>query len=408
MHPEPLALSLQPDDLRDLPLTATEIAQPDAAFSALIEQVYEAALDASLWPEVLASAAGWLSASRGLLFTPWLGLGDDGFFYSHGITAEEMTIWSSRHVGKDFWTERVAALGLGSEGSVVLAQDLSTREELLASDYYRHHLVRMGIAWFLGSVVLVPSERNGQLPAVGFSVYRGADEPGFDELSRRKMQLLVPHLSRALGVMFRLRDAEITAGSAAAALDALRFGVVQLDGVGQVVHCNAAARRILASGDGLGAERLFLRARDPAAQALLRQALDATANADGGTQVSHFSEVLRVPRTANGEAYLLQLSRLPVASRFGTLHAASRMVVFITDERRPALADGDVLQRLYGLSPAEARCALALGEGQLAQAAERLKLSIETVKTQLKQIYAKTGCQSRADLTRLMLSLAHV
>jgi DNA-binding CsgD family transcriptional regulator len=214
-------------------------------------------------------------------------------------------------------------------------------------------------------------------------------------------------------VMFRLREADLEAASAAAALDALSFGVVQLDGVGRIVQCNREAARILESGEGLGARHSFLHAAESAAHELLRQALDATAATIGDgaaqlAQVAHFSEVVRIPKSASGEAYVLQMSRLPAASSFGPLNIASRMVVFITDERRPATADLDVLRRIYGLSPAEARCALALGEGKLSQAADRLQVSVDTVKTQLKQIYAKTGCHSRADLTRLLLSLAHV
>jgi DNA-binding CsgD family transcriptional regulator len=64
--------------------------------------------------------------------------------------------------------------------------------------------------------------------------------------------------------------------------------------------------------------------------------------------------------------------------------------------------------RLYSLSPAEARCAVSLGEGTLGSAAADLEVSVDTAKSQLKQIYAKTGCHSRADLTRLLLSLSHV
>jgi DNA-binding CsgD family transcriptional regulator len=127
----------------------------------------------------------------------------------------------------------------------------------------------------------------------------------------------------------------------------------------------------------------------------------------GESTIAHFSEAVRVPSTS-GAAWLLQLSRLPVASRFGHLHGAARVIVFVTDERRAGATDQEVLMRLYQLSAAEARCAVALGEGKLAEAAERLGVGIDTVKTQLKQIYAKTGCHSRADLTRLMLSLAHV
>ena len=71
---------------------------------------------------------------------------DGGFFYSHGVSTEDMTVWGSRYVGTDFWTARLQERRLAFEGSVFRDSALSTRRELLASDYDREHLTRMGIA----------------------------------------------------------------------------------------------------------------------------------------------------------------------------------------------------------------------------------------------------------------------
>ena len=63
--------------------------------------------------------------------------------------------------------------------------------------------------------------------------------------------------------------------------------------------------------------------------------------------------------------------------------------------------------RLYNLTPAEARTARALAGGaKLAAAAEDLGLSVNTLRTQLQQIYAKSACANRAQFARLMLSVA--
>ena len=67
----------------------------------------------------------------------------------------------------------------------------------------------------------------------------------------------------------------------------------------------------------------------------------------------------------------------------------------------------DLLMELYRLSPAEARLAVTLSEGdELAEAAQRHGISLNTAKSQLQAIYAKTGTDNRARLTRLLLSLA--
>ncbi|HEY0956408.1 MAG TPA: hypothetical protein VGE36_16735, partial [Roseateles sp.] len=206
-------------------------------FAQLLDMVYEASMAPLQWPQALARAADWLGASRALLFTPGAAVDADGFFYSHGVSAEEMTIWSSRYVGQDFWTARVLERSLAYEGSIFRDGDLSTRQELLASDYYREHLVRMDIGWLLSGVILAPADAS--LPVVVLSSYRGVDAAqGFDDVARERLALLLPHLSRALAVMLRLRRAEHQAAASASALDALGCGVALLDRRGRIVHAN--------------------------------------------------------------------------------------------------------------------------------------------------------------------------
>lgn len=56
---------------------------------------------------------------------------------------------------------------------------------------------------------------------------------------------------------------------------------------------------------------------------------------------------------------------------------------------------------------AEARAALAAtGAGALGEIADTHELSINTVKSQLQQVYAKTGAKGRAELVRLILGMA--
>jgi DNA-binding CsgD family transcriptional regulator len=58
----------------------------------------------------------------------------------------------------------------------------------------------------------------------------------------------------------------------------------------------------------------------------------------------------------------------------------------------------------YGLTPAEARLAIALLAGRrLADYAAEQKISLNTAKYHLKQVFAKTGHTRQADLVRDLL-----
>jgi DNA-binding CsgD family transcriptional regulator len=60
---------------------------------------------------------------------------------------------------------------------------------------------------------------------------------------------------------------------------------------------------------------------------------------------------------------------------------------------------------VFALTPAEARTALALFEGdRLQDVADRLGLSLATVRTHVQRAFDKTGTHRQADLVRLLLA----
>lgn len=74
--------------------------------------------------------------------------------------------------------------------------------------------------------------------------------------------------------------------------------------------------------------------------------------------------------------------------------------------RCPAIAP-ELLQSTHGLTPAEARVAIALLDIYSAKGvANYLGVSFNTVRTQIREIYAKLGVDNRARFVKLMLELA--
>ena len=72
----------------------------------------------------------------------------------------------------------------------------------------------------------------------------------------------------------------------------------------------------------------------------------------------------------------------------------------------PANVDAIDLLRSVKLTPAEARLAVAVGQGQSArEAAQQLGISEHTVRSTLKQVYGKLGIRKRAELGHLIARL---
>ena len=91
---------------------------------------------------------------------------------------------------------------------------------------------------------------------------------------------------------------------------------------------------------------------------------------------------------------------------FGTADGArpSRAIVFLYRLESVAQVRSELLCELFSLTPAEARAALQLLHGGgVTEMAERLGVSVNTFKTQLRVACEKTHTHRQADLLKLLL-----
>ena len=188
-------------------------------------------------------------------------------------------------------------------------------------------------------------------------------------------------------------------------LDRVASGVVVLDRAAHVMFANRAAQTLAAEDGPLRLRHGALSAASPAQArqlaALIRAALLGAPLA-----------TMSVTSPVDGRRVAVQVS--PVRGRDRDRLAAFRLrdpavLVFLSD---PAAAPDLPERRLidvYGLTATEARVALAVAAGgALADAAAQLAISLNTAKTHLARIFAKTGTRRQAEVARLVTVLAQV
>jgi DNA-binding CsgD family transcriptional regulator len=381
--------------------------------SDLIGLIYEGATDPSRWTkDILPAVAEYIQAPQCYLFTPLHTPLDGGFIFLHGITQDQIDLYAKKYQSEDPWAVAAFEKNLAFEGNVTLGDELIPRERWLESKAYKECFNRdRNMAQMMTSVVFGGNPTNSMLTCC--SLFRGLHHPDFCEEDRTRLRLVLPHLSRSLGVMQRLRSAELTVATTLAALDRLSAGVLLIDANGAVAFANRSARRMLEDGDGLRLRKLThgtchgdLVAESAAANKAIGDAISATLSRDP-FDTPHFSNCVSVPRTSGVASYTLQFSALGEHGEFGGDSGAYAAIVFIADGAQEVHVDPALLQSAYGLTPAEAKVAVTLLESSSAQeAAEKLGTSPNTVNTQVKQIYAKLGVDSRTRFVKLLLGLA--
>lgn len=382
------------------------------SFSALVGRIYQGATDPGVWPDIIQDIAAWMEAPKIILFTPQIVPANGGFMFPHGITQRFFELWPTHHKPMDFWVERAVERNFIVQGNVGVGEELVTAAELAESRWYREVLAPEEIFHLVTSIVFDGSD--GQNPCVVCSLYRGLGAEAFDDDDKQKLSLILPHISRALGVMLKLRNAEFKLVASHAALDRIGTGVLLVGCDRSILFANRAAKNILAESDGLSLRKLGACAlghlfsgnmeTQTDIDTALSNAIEPMAHA-----VPHFAQSVRVRRPSGQLPYALQFSSLASNNEFGQGKDAPQVIVFISDPAHEIQVDPELLRKTYGLTPAEIRVAVTLcQEGSIEEVAAKAGVSVGTVKVQLQQIYQKTSVNNRTRLTKLIVSLAAV
>lgn len=385
-----------------------------ARLSELIDSIYQGATEPNHWNVVLPQISDWVGASKSLLFTPLHTPEKSGFFFNHGIPGSVMHLWSTRYVNDDVMTQAALEKGLLNEDGGVV-----TGEEIMPIDTYRQSIIYRelnhpnGIDYILSGVIFGFAS-TANLPTA-LMCYRDFEMGMFAAEEKERLGILVPHISRSLGVMTRLRNLELRIASNFSALNQLRSGVLLFDEQCAVVFSNRAAKRILDEEDGLRLRHLTANSSlgkvvtdSNKTQVELNLAIRSAVYPDI-MEMAHFSRAVKVTRSSGRQEYTLNFSPLAAENEFGSGADIPRAIAFITDNAEPIRLDAELFRKTYGLSPAEIRLTEQMVEGlTVDEAGERLGVSRHTAKSQLQSVYDKTNTNNRAKLMRLIMSLAQI
>jgi DNA-binding CsgD family transcriptional regulator len=273
--------------------------------------------------------------------------------------------------------------------------------ELEHSAFYREYMKPQGLALESPLCHLMASAETR--PLAGMTIYRREGCRPFGPADFELLDLLVPHLGRAYRIHRRFGDARHEQRALREVLDRLPSGVILLDKDSRAVLSNRSADQILALEDGIrldhGRPRLDDAAQDRAFQQLLAEAAQLRA-----LRGRSYGKTLSVLRPSGRRSYPLMVGPL-LAPPPGTDLREAVAIVFIADPEGSQISTTEVLEGLYDLTPAEADLLRLLAEGRsLEEVAEQRGVTMNTARSQLKQVFAKTDTRRQGELVRLVLT----
>jgi DNA-binding CsgD family transcriptional regulator len=361
-----------------------------AALSDLIGDIYECAIDPTLWDDVIARIVSLLSPPDwdvALLVWEAISPPTGRFIGAAGVTPIAREIYSATFAGRTPWARRLVAL---PAGRVIDTDEIMPRTEHLESPFYRSFLS----AWGMELAVAVLLDRRG--PERLALLLAGPPDRDLSGL-KRGLRLLAPHLQRAVRISRNLGEANLRAEAAATALDGAPVAVLTLTTDLEVLNANAKAVALHRGGvTAMRDGRLSF--TDRVAQARLRE-LAATPPPASAAFVA---------RTADGGELMVLGARMQTQiarTLAGPMEGAAIVLSIGLGAKAPLIAI-DSLGAWYGLTAAEGRLAAGLAAGDtLPEQAAKRSVSLNAVKFLLKGVFRKTGTSSQAQLVSLLRDL---
>jgi DNA-binding CsgD family transcriptional regulator/PAS domain-containing protein len=364
----------------------------------LVELIYEAAVDDSLWARLLGSLQREFDAAGAtLLFADAAGR-PAGPLFSHDIADEAVADYCEHYHRLDIRLARALPL---RDSRVLTDRDLVDRDIVDRHEFYQSFLAANGLRYVLSTAMDLG---DGVSAFVSCHLPHDREHAGSETIA--KAGALLPHLQRGLQLRARLVVSRSAGDAAAAVLDRLAQPVVLVRDDGRVAWMNPAAHRIIAARDGFRVDDDGLHAASVSATDELRRLIRDAIGARRRPRIRP-GGIMTVERPSTRRPYQLLVTPLASAARLTGPFAdnTAAAAVFINDPELKQTPHIQLLAMQYRLTPAEAKLAHALASGRsVKDYADAAGLSVNYVRWLLKQVEGKTDTRRIADLVRLLNS----
>ena len=366
--------------------------------SELIGEIYDAALDPSLWSDVLGKAGRFVGGPVAAIFAKSpTALTGTVYYHSSGKDPVYRKLYFNKYIKFDPFT---AAQYFSDVEQPMAVADIMPYQEFLETRFYKEWVQPQGMVDAVTAVL-----DKSVTSAAMFGVFRYQSDGIVDDETRRRMRVIVPHIRRAvlIGRLIDLKAAD--AASLADILDGLSAGMCLVDAHGRIVHANAACHVILDAGEFLSVNGGRIVASDARIDRALRELFAAAGSGDAAIGIRGIALPLKAQ---DGSCYVAHV--LPLTSgarRLAGIAYAATAALFICKVATQIRSAPEVIARAYNLTPSELRVLMAIVEvGGVPEVAVVLGVAESTVKTHLGRLFVKTGAGRQADLVKIVAGFA--
>jgi DNA-binding CsgD family transcriptional regulator len=347
---------------------------------------YDAALGRVSWEEPLGKCARFMQ-TKNALFSVRDPVTRKAHF-SFGNFGTDMTFTRNFAEKYSQLSPFVIAAITSPEGTVVNPINLIGREAYERGRFFREWSAPQGYHDYMGSILL--RQKNA---IYTIALGRTTNQPLFNDVDEQKLELLIPHVTRALQISERLNTFETERAELLSTLDSLSTPVILIDRDSRIRQINTAAIALIESDQGIANRNGTLRILVPQIDHELRTAAPLMdghgvilpSKLKNGMQIHVLAHDINPGRTSSSGRY-------------------ERLLLVFDWPNARSTPIGENLRDRFGLTISELRVLMPLVDGgSVKSIAFDLGLSQETIRSHVKNLFQKTATNRQQDLIRVVL-----
>jgi len=361
--------------------------------SAVIGDLYDAAIDPTLWQQALKSVCAYVGGDSAVLLWHDAEAARSEALHLFNDDPRYTQLYFEKYLPMNPMFPAAAFIDVGVVNS---AGDIMPRDEFVQTRFYKE--------WV---------EPQGTVDAISVNLEKGVTRTAMinirtnvivDDDMRRRLTLLVPHLQRAVAIGKLFDQKAATEQALTQTLDHVESAVLLVGAEGRIAFANDKARSALADAALVREIDSALHAVAPEADRVLRDIFAAAEKGDASVGVRGIAVPLA---GAAQEPWFAHVLPLTSGRRQQAGHDyAAVAAVFIRKTAPNAPLPLEAIAKLYALTASEVRVLDAtLKVSGVKAMAETLGLSQATVKTHLHHLFRKTGTKRQSELVKLIAGL---
>ncbi len=362
----------------------------------LITLIYDAALDPAYWASVLETLSHTLKAEQAYMRIINMKSNHIQLSYSHNKDSHWTKAYSDYYIHKDPWLNDILKV---KDTVIDCTHHHITDKEYEKMEFHRDFVKPQGTHYGLGGKIHIKENITSYL-----ALNRSRNKNGFESIFHETLVQLTPHIQKALLVNEKTHNTAFEHRLLRDALNQIHSPLILVDKNAKILFINSQAEHLINQQPGIYIRNNQITILSKVDNDKFKHLIHTAIHRDTDNSLSQGSSMC-CTNPANQSTISILISPVnPEMTNIDTQNDENVLLLLSTNQQQKSFST-EILTDLYNFTPAEARLTSHLCQGlTLDEIAEKFSLSKNTLRSQLRSTFNKSGVSRQAELIRMVNS----